>query len=354
MSFSLFGIESKKREQIVSIDLGTRFTKALYLRRRGDRWGLVGYALRESNFGDKPMTVPFLAEHLRDVVQSLGAHTKKVTIAPPVAEALVRPVETTLMPVADLRLMLKHNAKNLLQLDPEDYIFDCYILPPRPGPNRSEPDKLPQKGRVIVGGAKRQLIDDLQGAAKEAGLIADQIVPNLLGPANALESAYPDQFAKEVLAVVDLGFKHTTISLLQLGELKLNRVVNLGGDRLTSGLAEAMNLSYPEAEQVKLSVPPEAEAALQSLIAPLGRELRASLDFFEHQHDATVTQVWVCGAAAASSFMVRALQAELMVPCRSWNVTNFLEVLLPPEDQKRVEQTSSQFAVAIGAASAAF
>ncbi len=59
-----------------------------------------------------------------------------------------------------------------------------------------------------------------------------------------------------------------------------------------------------------------------TLLAPLGRELRASVDFFEHQQDKPVTQVFVSGGSARSDYIIQILQTELMVPCASWNPTN--------------------------------
>jgi type IV pilus assembly protein PilM len=163
--------------------------------------------------------------------------------------------------------------------------------------------------------------------------------------------AEPEIFAKEVAALIDIGFKSSTITILDAGEIILNRVVGIGGDRLTSGLAEAMNISYVEAENIKVGMPAEVQQTLEPLINPLGRELRASIDFFENQHDKTVTQVFVSGGSARSSFILTALQNELMVPCKIWNPTGFL--VIEPQKMGEVEQVSPQLTVAIGAATAA-
>ncbi len=136
--------------------------------------------------------------------------------------------------------------------------------------------------------------------------------------------------------------------------LMLNRVVGIGGDRLTGGLAEAMGISYTEAENIKVGMPSEVQANLEPLINPLGRELRASIDFFEHQHDKTASQVFVSGGSARSDIIIQALQTELMVPCKSWNPAKFLQLALPPEKIGEVEQVAPQLTVAIGAAIAAF
>jgi type IV pilus assembly protein PilM len=134
----------------------------------------------------------------------------------------------------------------------------------------------------------------------------------------------------------------------------LNRVVGIGGDRLTSGLAETLAISYAEAEGIKVGMPSEVESTLLPLLTPLGRELRASIDFFEHQEDKTVSQVFLSGGSARSEFIVQSLQTELMVPCVSWSPTSSVSLDLPPQQIGEVEQVAPQLTVALGAAAAVF
>src|SRR2546422_3223177 len=112
--------------------------------------------------------------------------------------------------------------------------------------------------------------------------------------------AMPEVFTRDVVALVDIGFKNTSICLLQQGELMLSRVVAIGGDKLTAGLAESMGISYAEAEGIKVGMPTEVQPALESMVTPLGRELRASIDFFEHQQEKHVSQVYLTGGSARS------------------------------------------------------
>src|SRR4029077_11935739 len=119
--------------------------------------------------------------------------------------------------------------------------------------------------------------------------------------------------------------------ILQQGELVLSRVVAIGGDRLTTGLAESLGISYAEAEGIKVGMPAEVQSNLEALVLPLGRELRASIDFFEHQHDQTVGQVYVSGGSCGSEFIMQLLQTELMAECKPWNPLSFLQMDLPPQ-----------------------
>ncbi|HTD85973.1 MAG TPA: pilus assembly protein PilM, partial [Candidatus Binatia bacterium] len=124
----------------------------------------------------------------------------------------------------------------------------------------------------------------------------------------------------------------------------------IGGDRMTSGLSDAMGISYLEAENIKVGMPTEVQQNLEPLIYPLGRELRASLDFFEHQEDKTVSQVFISGGSARSDFVVQALQAELGVQCQSWNPAKLLHIELDSQKGGELEQVAPQLTVAIGAA----
>ncbi len=357
---SLMSRQTKRRDQIVAIDLGGRTTKAVHLQRRGDQFSLTDYAILDAPIYEKAMSADVLAEHLKSVHRAMdNSRARQVVLALSVTDSMFRQVEVPLMPVADIRLMLKYNSKTYLQQELPDHVFDCCFhlgsstAKPAEGA-KAAPASAQQKQRAMVGGVKKQLLDDLQAAVKTAGLIAEQVVPGLIGPTNAFELAEPEVFAKEVVALVDIGFKNTTITILDCGEIMLNRVVAIGGDRLTSGLAEAMGISYLEAENIKIGMPAEVQQHLEALINPLGRELRASIDFFEHQQDKTVNQVFLSGGSARSDFIIQVLQTELIVPCKNWNPARALQLSLDPRKVGEIEQVSPQLTVAIGAAAAAF
>jgi type IV pilus assembly protein PilM len=260
-----------------------------------------------------------------------------------------------LLPVGDVRQMLKLNAKNYLQQDLPDHVFDCsYGAPSAAGGAAKPAASASQKHKMFVGAARRQLIEDLQTAIKDAGMVPDQVVPGLVGPLNAFELSEPELFGRETVALVEVGFRCTSITILDCGEIWLHRVVAIGGDRLTAGLADTMKISYTEAESIKVGMPLEVQANLEAMLSPLGRELRASIDFYEHQHDRTVSQVFISGGSARCEVVVQALQTELMVPCKSWLPTRALNLNLPPEKMAEVEQLAPQLSVAVGAALASF
>jgi type IV pilus assembly protein PilM len=350
--------QPKRRDEVVAIDLGGRFTKAIHMHRRGERLSLTNYVRLDAPEADKALNPDVLTEHLKSVARELGcARNRRATLALGVNEAFLRQVETPIMPVQPIRLMLKAHSKTYLQQDYSDHTFDCFIsagsLKPKPA-EAGKPNSGQPKQKVLVGGAKKQLVEMIQKAVKDAGMIPDHIVPGLLGPPNAFELAEPEPFAKEVVALVDIGFKTTHITILDAGEFRLNRVVGIGGDRLTGALVEAMNITYAEAESIKRGIAGEVQPQLESLLSALGHELRASIDFFEHQEDRTVSQVFVSGGSAASPLIVQSLQNELVLPCQRWSPLKPLQLDLSADKTAELDEIASQLTVAVGAAAAVF
>jgi type IV pilus assembly protein PilM len=358
MGVPFISSHARRRDQVVAVDLGVRSTKAVHVQRRGDAFNLVNYALLDSPVFDKSSPADLLSDHLKNVLRALGTKTKQVTLALSDSETVFRHVEAPLMPVADLRRMLKFNSKSYLQQELNDFVFDCqYVLPTSQAAKGGDGTKFvasAQKHKVAVGGVRRQLIEDVQAAFKAAGLVPDMVVPGVIGPVNAFEMAEPESFAKEVVALVELGFKNTTITILNSGEIMLNRVVAIGGDRLTSGLAESLNISYQEAENIKVGMANEVAQNLEPLIHPLGRELRASIDYFENHHDKAISKVFLSGGSACGELIVQALQTELMVTCQVWSPTKFMQLMVPPEKANEIEQVGPKLTVAVGAAAASF
>ncbi len=347
----LNGASRKKRVQMMSVDLGSRTTKAALFERRGEILALTRYALLDAPIFEKKISPELLGDHLKSVAEALGNATRYLTVAVGLEDAVVRQVELPQIPLDEMRQVLKVNHKTYLQQDLPNHVFDCFIVAPRvsaTGDKNAAP-----KFKVLAAAAKQQLVDDFLRATQLANLTADSLVPGVIGPINTFEQALPDVFANEAVALVDIGFKHTSVCVLDRGELALTRVVNIGGDKLTTGLAEAMSISYAEAEGIKVGMAPEVESALQMQVIPLGREIRASLDFFEHEQDRPVSQVYVSGASARSEMILQMLHSELMLECKTWNPTGFLQLSLPGQQAVEVEHIGSQLTVAIGAALAA-
>src|SRR5882724_4022843 len=123
---------------MLSIDLGGRTTKAVHLQRKDEGFALSRFALLDAPIYEKTLSADMLGEHLKNVCQALASKAKLVTLAIGVNDGLVRHADLPLMPLADMRQILKNNTKNYLQQDLPGHLFDCFIIPPRPSQRTAE------------------------------------------------------------------------------------------------------------------------------------------------------------------------------------------------------------------------
>jgi type IV pilus assembly protein PilM len=351
MALPFLGHRTKTRSQIIAVDLGTHSFKAVHIQHRGGKLSLTDYSFQDAPGQNGAVTPQSFGDALNKVILPLGGRSKQVALALGSSETILRHAELPLAAPADMRTMLRYNSKAYLQQDLSDHVFDCHILPPRPG---SKMELKPgQKCQVLVGGAPSRLIQEILAGARIAGVTPEVVVPGLVGPVNAFEAANPERYADGVVALVDIGFQSSSITILLKGELMLTRVVGIGGDRLTSGVAEALGIGYAEAEGIKLGLPQEVESTMVTLLSPLVRELRASIDYFEHQQDCTIEEVFVSGGSSNSDHILQFVQAEMQVPCTTWNPAAFLTLNLPARKLSDIEQSAPRLTTAIGAALAA-
>lgn len=344
----------KKLDQIVAVDLGARVTKAVHLQRTGDKYTLLGHALLDAPISDKgTLPIELLGEHLRAAAQAVNARTKTMVLAIGAADCLVRHVEMPEMPMDAVRLVLKNNSRNYLQQDLPNHVFDCHVIykaVPVTLPNPAKKGPVSHVQRLLVAGAKRQFLDELLSTGKTAGLNLTHVIPGLICPANAFELTLPEVFKEETCALIEIGFKCSAVFILQQGELVLARVVNIGADRLTAAIADELKISYAEAEGIKVGMPEEVRSIIEVFMAPLARELRASIDYFEHQQDKPVARVYLSGGSTRSELIMQILQSELMSACVTWNPVAALQLELPPAQKAEIDQVGPQLGVAIGAA----
>jgi type IV pilus assembly protein PilM len=345
-----FTRRSLRRDEIVAIDLGTRVLKAVHLRRRGSEVILLDYALVEVVPGEHAVPREQLTELLRKALKALSAPTRRAVLVLGSAKSILAHLNLPAVAPSDLRRMIKLSPKNYLQRDLPDHVFDCYVSSAArtTGANPAPRDKL--KSKVLVGGARQADLDEVTLAAREAGWVVEDIALGPVGIANAFR-VRPDEVSDEVVALLEIGFSSSTINIMQGGQLLLTRTINFGAEKIADVLEKASRSRELPAndEDTSFSEEVEVQSRLQRAILLLSREVDASIGFFVSQQEATVSRVLVSGGSARSQFILQTLEAELAVPCESWDPSAGLRLELPEARRQEIEYEAPQFTVAVGA-----
>lgn len=311
-----------------------------------------------------------MTAHFRSILSRLSAQPKEVAVALNMGECVLRNVGIPKAPLSEQRILLRRNPKAFFQMELADYDFDCCpVSPPvadRPVPSPAESGQsfeaagdtatitLAKTSRgsnreiVFAMGAPAQHIAILKSTLKALRLKARVITCTQGALVNAAATTLSGVLPGQTAAVVDIGFKHTSLSILIGGVPVLTRVAHSGGDTITANLAEAMNVEYAAAEAVKLTMPEKVEKKLHSVIESLAKELRSALDFFEETHGSAVSKIYFAGGTSKSRFLVGMLEAGLGVPCEVWNATQSLQHALTGAKASELKVDFPQLTTAVG------
>ena len=92
----------------------------MQIQRKGAGYDLTQYAIIDAPSFDRGMTPELLGEHLKSIVDAIGYKQKHVGLIIGVQDSLLRHAEIPLVPVDDMRLMLRYNSKNYLRESPSN------------------------------------------------------------------------------------------------------------------------------------------------------------------------------------------------------------------------------------------
>jgi type IV pilus assembly protein PilM len=223
------------------------------------------------------------------------------------------------------------------------------------------------------------LSDDLSGAQMDVLLVAvkkDKILnyTNVLSLAGkspaivdidafALQNCYEynyDPAPGATVALLNLGASVMNINIVKGTSPLFTRDVSVGGNQYTDSLQKELDLSFEDAEKLKLggqvgTVSADAKAPiLQQVTEIIVLEIQKTFDFFratapgEH-----IERIYLAGGSSKVPGLIEALRQEFSIPVELLNP--FQRVTLPMGDTAGlVDRNAGQLAVAVGLALRSF
>jgi type IV pilus assembly protein PilM len=181
----------------------------------------------------------------------------------------------------------------------EDVSYDFQIL----GENEFNPTQMD----VMLVAAKTEIVDSFADAIKSAGLTAAIMDVDSF----ALETMYEENYdfeGDDVAVLVNIGASMTNINVVRSGGSVLRRDFALGGNHITEGLQQSMELaSFEEAERLKIQGPEgdaeEKQRFRDNLLAsadPICSEIERSIDYFRSTYGGSEIKVILLSGGSAN------------------------------------------------------
>jgi Tfp pilus assembly PilM family ATPase len=366
----------RKPDLALGIDIGASQIKAALIRRQRDTFELLEYAVHALPATPaKAYRGPEFVAELQKTVDALKTSERRAYVTISCSSAMVCQAEFPPVPIEEIKSALKLNSAGYLRRDFSSYYLDAFVLkkgsqdPKARAKGSAKPDEAAKtkdatrtkdeenkpkdkdgaKTIILVGGANKEEVD----ACREA-LTAAKIKPQVIELAavsviNAFQISHPEM-KDEVVILVDIGARMTSVNFLQGGLPLITRIMHFGGAQVSEYVGQILMLKPQEAEEEKRKMSPPVQELVKTAISPLAREIRSSIDFFERQNDLHVQRIYACGGSASSPQVLAILGEAVGTPVECWNAVESLDMSQFNGGTRRVLSMGPSLAAAVGVA----
>ncbi len=306
----------KKRPQVVGLDIGSSFVKAVELRPVGNDFELVGFGMAPvpngALEGGEIKQPAGVQAAIRQALEQGRIEATDAVIGMSGGAVIAKRVTLPKMSEAELAESIRWEAEQHIPFDIDDVELDFQVL-------RQDGPQL----EVMLVAVNKGKVQSYVDVVAEAGLnvvVADVDV-------FALETQYEANFSgdREVVALVNIGHETTNTNILQGGQNVYARDVFVGGKQYSTTIAQRFDLSLPDADALvrgkEGSVSwAEIEPVLDLVSQELGQEIQRTLDYFgttaEHER---IQRIFLSGGCAlipglqdflSSQWGIEVLQAD--------------------------------------------
>lgn len=190
-----------------------------------------------------------------------------------------------------------------------------------------------EKFHVLLVATRREVTDSYLQTFQQAGLQVDVLEISSFALIRALRSQLQQFSPQEAVAIVDIEFDNTEISIAVDGVPQFSRTVPIGTYQIQSALSRAMNLPPSRSTDllqgmtIPLGGPGDTmgggtgrggnpgSAAMLRILGELADELRRSIDFYLNQGDnIEVAQLLLAGPGAAIGQLDEFFTQRLSLP----------------------------------------
>lgn len=347
----MFGSKRKKASGIVGLDIGSSSVKLVELEPKGAGYELVNLAMDRLNQDTivdgaimDSLSVSGTIEKLfsdnriaaSNVATSVSGHS-----------VIVKRVTTPASTEEELEAAIQREAMQHIRFDLAEVNLSYYVLGPATAGNGLD---------VLLLAVKREKMQSHTGVLSQANKTAVVLDIDAFALQNAFEMSYEPP-PGQTIALLNIGASLMNINITRGGMPLFTRDVSVGGNQYTDILQKELDLSFDDAEKLKMGealpqIPADAEMPhLRSVSELLLMEIQKTFDFFRQTTSPDPIQaIYVAGGTARIKGLVDLLKSEFSVPVEL--LDPFRKIHLNPGkfDSAFINDLGPRMTVAVGLA----
>jgi type IV pilus assembly protein PilM len=342
------------RKLAVGLDIGSSSVKLVQIKEKRGGYQLVAFGSvplpPEAIVDGALMNSAAIVQAIQELVSQQKVKTKEVAIGVRGHSVIIKKITLQRMTQEELDETIQWEAEQYIPFDVKDVNIDTQILTP-------EGDAAGQMDVLLVA-AKKDMINDYTSVCAEAGLTATVVDVDAFAVQNAYEANY-EVDAGQAVVLINVGAAVSNINVISRGITTFTRDITMGGNAFTEEIQKQLNISYDEAEALKVGgqgesdavVPQEVERVIQGVADQMGGEIQRSLDFYSSTApDGRIARVYLSGGTARIPALFKVIEARAGVPVEILNPFKNVEVDNRRFDPALILAAAPSAAVGVGLA----
>jgi type IV pilus assembly protein PilM len=265
---------------------------------------------------------------------------------------IIKKINLPLMTRDELEESIQWEAEQYIPFDINDVNIDVQILNPV-GDDAGQME-------VLLVAAKKDMINDYTAIVQEAGLNPVVMDVDSFAIENCFDLNY-DLSPDDTVVLVNIGASIININVLRGGLTAFTRDITLGGNQYTEEIQKQLNVSYEEAEALKIGgdivrdsqavVPEEVEGIIRSVSENVATEIQRSLDFYAATStEDEISRIFLSGGSARIPGLTRTIQEKTGLPVELVNAFRKVEINERDFNIAFLNEVAPMAAVAVGLA----
>jgi len=301
-----------RAKRSVGVDIGSRRIKVVVLKKGKRGIELEHVRIEPIPYGcivDHQIMDSFqVGEALATATKAVGMRGKEVAAALYGKKVMIKKITMDLMSQDELAAAIAYEAEQSLPFDAREVTLDYTALP----------RELDAEGmEVLLVAAKKDLVHSVVDTLRDAGCkpALFELEPFAL-QAVLVENGDLDE--KSTIAVLQIGFQASTVTLFQAGRFEGTRDINIAGKTYIEELIRHRGISFERAVAIlsRERLSSSDESALEETARQMGEKLadavaRSFPSNFGPAAESSVTRVLLCGGGAHLPGVVAALTERL-------------------------------------------
>ncbi|MDP3995981.1 MAG: type IV pilus assembly protein PilM [bacterium] len=347
-------------KRLLGIDVGTSYVKVVELYKSGRLKRLENYGQVSSViFQRKPFRVSDkstlrlsnqeVAQAITSIINEAEIKTKQAIFSIPDFSSFFTSFELPPMTREELSEAVSYEARQHIPLPLSEVVLDWQIIKSTP----VEGKKI--KYKILLVAVPNDVINQYQEIARLSQL---ELVALEAEVFSLMRSLAKDNKTTGPVAIVDIGAKTTTCTVVDEGVIKTSHSFDMSGNDLTAALVKEFQVDFTEAGKVKKQYGIESDAgedsqAVSKIILPpieaIAKEIKGVLDSFNKQEKKEVKKIIIVGGTALLPGLKKYFE-EFFVGKKIEIGNPFSDILHPAILEEALADMGPSFAIATGAA----